>query len=95
MKKVTCDRCDDEVVVADREEDVVNGETPVEHLNRTGHAHRREPRLTGCSKCGSVWYYTGDANRATCPDCKTKVDPGTVPNDIDDAWARANTKSAE
>jgi len=26
-----------------------------------------------CQKCGYLWDYTGSKDRATCPDCKTKV----------------------
>jgi len=95
MRTSDCAHCGDTVVVPDDGEQVVDGETPLEHLDRTGHNWKREPRLTACSKCGFAWYYTGSADRATCPNCRTKVPPGHVPDEIDDAWVRADAKSSE
>lgn len=95
MKRVGCDQCDDTVVIVEKGETVTNGETPVEHMERTGHAHKREPRLTACPNCEFAWYYTGSADRATCPNCRGKADPGTVPDGVTQAWERAQTKSDE
>lgn len=95
MRKFDCAHCGDTVVVPDGNEQVVQGETPLEHLDRTGHNWKREPRLTACSHCGFSWYYTGSADRATCPNCKAKATPGHIPAGVEDAFARAETKSAE
>jgi len=95
MEIVTCDTCGDRVVIAAADETVTEGETPLEHLDRTGHTHTREPQLTACANCGFAWYYTGTADRATCPNCKTKVEPGHVPDEVPHAFARADSKSAE
>jgi ribosomal protein S27E len=95
MKQIACDHCGETVVVPQQGETVVSGETPLEHLDRTGHNYKRKPRLTACDECGFAWYYTGSADRATCPNCKAKAQPGHVPEGVDDAWVRAETKSAE
>ena len=83
MKIINCDHCGERVVIGGRGEAVESGETPLEHMERTGHSHRREPRLTGCDTCGNVWYYTGSADRATCPNCRDKAAPGEVPTTDD------------
>jgi predicted Zn-ribbon and HTH transcriptional regulator len=95
MKTVNCDHCDETVVVPGKaEEEVISGETPLEHMERTGHPHKREPRLTACDNCGFAWYYTGSADRATCPNCRGKAVPGEIPDGVDDAWVKAETKSS-
>jgi len=93
-RKKECDHCGDTVVLPNRNETVVKGETPIEHLKRTGHNYRREPVLTGCHGCGTTWWYGGGADRATCPTCNLKVPAGTLPEDVDheDAWAQANQR---
>lgn len=71
MKERTCRHCGDEVVLAERGETVTGGETPVEHMERTGHAWN-EPRLFQCNDCGNVWGYTGSAETPTCSNCRGK-----------------------
>lgn len=72
----TCVRCGDTVVLADQGETITQGETPLEHMERTGHTHVREPKPMACEHCGNVWMYSGDADRITCPNCRGKVRPG-------------------
>jgi len=79
MKRIECDHCGSVVVIAERAETVTKGETPVEHLERTGHSHVREPQMTGCPNCENIWMYGGDADRATCPNCHSKAEAGAVP----------------
>lgn len=80
MREQDCVHCGDTVVVPEDGEQIVHGETPIEHVERTGHTHVREPRPTGCPHCGNLWMYTGGAERATCPNCRGKAEPGVVPN---------------
>ena len=80
MKRQECVHCGETVVVADDGETVTGGETPVAHLQRTGHAHIREPRPTGCPHCGYLWMYSGEADMATCPNCRGKAVPGEIPD---------------
>jgi ribosomal protein S27E len=80
MREIECVKCCDTVVVAERGESITEGETPIEHMERTGHAHVREPVPTGCSDCGNIWMYGGNADRATCPNCRSKAQPGVVPD---------------
>lgn len=51
-------------------------ETPLEHMKRTGHDPREPPETVPeqrlCQSCGNVWWYYGDADRPTCPNCKGK-----------------------
>lgn len=94
MRTFDCAHCGDTVVVPDDGEEVVGGETPLEHLDRTGHNWKREPRLTACHSCEFSWYYTGSADRATCPNCRAKCAPGEIPDEVDDAWAKADTQSS-
>lgn len=81
MHEFNCVHCGEKVVVAGNMEGevIVEGETPVEHMNRTGHAPVSEPRPTGCPHCGNLWMYQGSADRATCPKCRGKATPGVVP----------------
>jgi len=79
MKQIECVNCDDIISIPEKGEQIINGETPLEHIQRTGHPHVHEPRPTGCPDCGYLWMYTGDADRATCPNCRGKVAPGVVP----------------
>lgn len=72
MKQVKCVHCDDAISIPEKGEQIVNGETPLEHIERTGHPHVREPRPFSCDDCGNVWPYTGNADRPTCPNCKGK-----------------------
>jgi len=71
MKELTCNHCGDSVYLADRGERLEGYETPLEHLERTGHA-ARSPKTMVCEDCGNVWPYTGDADRPTCPNCRGK-----------------------
>lgn len=72
MKKLTCTVCSEEVLLANEPgETVVRGETPLEHMKRTGH-DPRQPTPHKCDDCGNVWPYTGDADRPTCPNCQGK-----------------------
>jgi len=71
MKKIDCNVCDETVVIADRGETVKSGETPVEHMERTGHNPNR-PQVAICDDCGNVWNYTGDAETPTCSNCRGK-----------------------
>lgn len=83
MKQFECVHCGDTITVADKDEQIVDGETPLEHIERTGHPHVYEPRPTGCQYCGYLWMYSGTVTeesnqRITCPNCKSKVLPGVV-----------------
>jgi len=72
MKKINCNHCDDAVILADGAgEKVTRGETPLEHMNRTGHSPK-SPVMYQCNDCGNVWGYTGDADRPTCSNCRGK-----------------------
>lgn len=71
MKEKTCRHCGDTVVLAERGETVVNGQTPIEHLEETGHAWNA-PTVRVCNECGHVWPYTGRSERPTCPTCNGK-----------------------
>lgn len=94
MKRQDCDYCDGTVVIAEDGEKITQGETPVEHMERTGHPHKREPRLTACRHCGFAWWYTGTGDRATCPECGGKNTPGEIPDEVDNAYAKADSESA-
>lgn len=77
MREKTCVNCGETVVVADAGETVTSGETPREHLDRTGHAHIHEPEPRTCEDCGYLWMYGGDADLPTCPNCRGKrTQPG-------------------
>jgi Zn finger protein HypA/HybF involved in hydrogenase expression len=71
MKQLECNVCGESVVMADRGEMVERGETPVEHMERTGHSPRR-PQVAVCDDCGNVWNYTGSAETPTCSNCRGK-----------------------
>lgn len=72
MKRIECDECGETVVLAsNRGEKVERGETPLEHMERTGHSPR-SPEVRKCNDCENVWPYTGNADRPTCPNCKCK-----------------------
>lgn len=73
MKRRTCDECGETVVLADEPAEVVtSGETPVEHMTRTGHSPC-QPTLMKCRDCENIWAYTGSATRPTCPNCQGKA----------------------
>lgn len=73
MKTFDCNHCGDRVVLANEPgESVVSGETPLEHMRRTGHSPR-SPKMMQCNDCENVWPYTGDADRPTCPNCAGKA----------------------
>lgn len=75
MRTKNCVHCGDAVVLADQGERVTQGETPREHMERTGHVHIHEPKPMVCKHCGNVWMYSGGADRITCPNCRGKVRP--------------------
>lgn len=72
MRQVECVECVDTVSIPEKGEQIVSGETPLEHIERTGHPHVREPRPLACDDCGYLWMYTGDSERPTCPNCRGK-----------------------
>lgn len=72
MKQVECVNCGDTVVIPNRGEPVISGETPLGHIQRTGHPHKREPRPYACDDCEYVWMYSGDYDNPTCPNCRGK-----------------------
>ena len=71
MRQEACKHCGDVVCVPQKGEEVINGETPLEHLERTGHAYN-SAEIHVCEVCGYVWPYTGESNQPTCPNCKGK-----------------------
>ena len=71
MKERSCNHCEDSVYLAERGEQLDGYETPVEHLERTGHAYN-EPVPYKCHDCGNVWGYSGNADRPTCSFCRGK-----------------------
>jgi hypothetical protein len=71
MKELTCNTCGESVYLADTGERLEGYETPLEHLDRTGHA-ARAPVMMACEDCGNVWAYTGDADRPSCSNCRGK-----------------------
>lgn len=71
MKERTCNHCGESVYLAERGEQLDGYETPVEHLERTGHAYN-EPTPYKCLDCGNVWGYTGKAEHPTCSFCRGK-----------------------
>ena len=71
MKQATCNHCSDTVCVPERGERVINGETPMEHFERAGHAYN-SPETRVCNDCEYVWPYTGKSDQPTCPNCKGK-----------------------
>jgi len=71
MMKKTCNHCGDTVHIAERGERLKGYETPLEHLDRTGHAWN-EPEVRVCNDCEHVWPYKGNADLPTCPRCKGK-----------------------
>ena len=72
MKILECDYCAETLVLASEpRESVTDGETPLEHMERTGHSPRSLVTLR-CNDCENVWPYTGDADRPTCPNCAGK-----------------------
>lgn len=72
MQEKKCARCGNLVVIADRGESIAEGETPREHMERTGHIHINKPTPMSCADCGNVWMYGGAAELPTCPNCKGK-----------------------
>jgi len=71
MKEIQCNHCGEKVYLRDRGERLEGYETPVEHMERTGHSPR-SPEVRTCNDCGNVWPYTGSADRPTCPNCRGK-----------------------
>jgi len=71
MKRIECNVCDETVVMADRGGEVKRGETPVEHMERTGH-NPRKPSVAACNDCGNVWNYSGESDTPTCSNCRGK-----------------------
>jgi len=72
MKELTCNHCGETLVlVDDAGEVVVSGETPLGHMERTGHTPK-SPVPYKCNDCGNVWHYTGDYDRPTCSNCLGK-----------------------
>jgi uncharacterized Zn finger protein len=74
MKRIECNNCGESVVLPKephRGEVVTEGETPREHLDRTGHSPNA-PVTVVCDDCGNVWPYTGNADASTCPHCRGK-----------------------
>lgn len=88
MDEKTCTRCGETVVMAEDGETITDGETPIEHLDRTGHIHIREPVPTDCNQCGKIWMYQGNAERVTCPRCKGKTKPGITSIVTQENWER-------
>jgi len=75
LKHLSCNHCDDDdhLVIADgRGEWIEKGETPLEHMKRTGHSPRK-PVMYQCNNCGNVWPYSGDSDRPTCSNCRGKA----------------------
>ncbi len=73
MIERSCNHCDDSVYLAEGGESLEGYETPLDHLERTGHAYN-EPVIRKCLDCGNVWGYSGDSDRPTCsnPNCRGK-----------------------
>jgi len=71
MKEIICNHCGDSVYLADKGEQLEGYETPLAHLERTGHS-ARSPVPHKCNACGNVWPYTGDLDEPTCPNCRSK-----------------------
>lgn len=78
MRPLECNICGETTYLLERDEIQVRStskETPLDHLNRTGHDPRQPPEYERwqCDSCGNVWYYQGDADRPTCPECRGKA----------------------
>lgn len=71
MKEIQCNHCDESVHLRDKGERLKGYETPLEHMERTGHSPR-SPEVRKCNGCENVWPYTGNADRPTCPNCAGK-----------------------
>ena len=71
MKERTCRHCGESVTLAERGEQLDGYETPLEHMERTGHVWNA-PTLYKCNDCGNVWHYSGSADRPTCSNCRGK-----------------------
>lgn len=85
MKKIECNICGEPTYLLERGEIQVretSKETPIDHLERTGHDPRQPPERERrqCNSCGNVWWYEGTADRPTCPNCKGK---NTEQTDVD------------
>jgi len=84
MKEIECNTCGEPTYLLGRGEIQVretSKETPLNHLNRTGHDPRQlsEQERRQCNVCENVWWYEGDADRPTCPNCKGKNNEPTDP----------------
>jgi len=79
MKKINCNVCGEATYLLERGEKQVremSKETPLDHMERTGHDPREPPHpyeQRACDDCGNVWWYGGDVARPTCPNCKGKA----------------------
>lgn len=77
MKPIECNTCGEITYILERGEKQVretSKETPLDHMERTGHDPRQPPKRErrACNECGNVWWYQGDGERPTCPNCKGK-----------------------
>ena len=79
MKPIECNTCGETCYLLERGEKQVretSKETPLDHMRRAGHDPREPPEIVPerrqCNSCGNVWWYTGDADRPTCPHCRGK-----------------------
>jgi len=71
MKEITCNHCGESVYLRERGERLEGYETPLQHMERTGHSPQ-SPVPHQCNDCGNVWPYTGSADAPTCPHCRGK-----------------------
>jgi ribosomal protein S27AE len=71
MKEISCNHCGDSVYLADKDERLEGYETPLQHMERTGHSPK-SPVIYQCNDCENVWPYTGNAERPTCSNCGGK-----------------------
>lgn len=78
MKPLECNVCGETTYLLERGEKRVgesSKETPLEHMQRTGHDPREPPgpyEQRACQDCGNVWWYKGSADRPTCSNCRGK-----------------------
>jgi rRNA maturation protein Nop10 len=88
MLMIQCNVCGGEVTVVSPMElsdpDTDPGETPADHLARTGHSPR-QPETRYCKDCENVWPYSGDIESPTCPACRGKHTAAVHPTDFADS----------
>lgn len=88
MKKINCNTCGESTYLIKQVDTKMEKETPRDHLARTGHDPRmRAGERRACESCGNVWWYHGDGDRPTCPECKGKRTSTTDAHDITDEQA--------